>query len=190
MKRLDFPFDIPSGSIAAKLPLTRRLSDLKGIFADPQAYRGCLEQGDPVVYTVASVEDFSGVGDLHFGLGCLMPGRVGAEYYMTRGHRHTWREAAEVYIGLTGSGLMLLDGEDGQSWVEELGANRVVYVPGGVAHRTVNTSTEPLRYWGVYPARAGHDYESIQLQNFKQLVLATPDGPKVLGRAQLGGGHV
>jgi glucose-6-phosphate isomerase len=32
-------------------------------------------------------------------LGVLMPGKVGAEYFMTKGHIHAWRPAAEVYLG-------------------------------------------------------------------------------------------
>ena len=180
-----FPFDPSTATIQGKPRLQRRLSDLEGVFVDQSAYRQTLSKDNPVLYSVASVEDFASEGDLQFGLGCLMPGKIGNEYFLTKGHFHTWRAAAEVYIGVGGEGLMLLEQEDGRAWTEVLGKNTVVYVPGGVAHRTVNTGVEPLLYWGIYPAGAGHDYESIRVNNFRQVVLEQDGKPVVMERNRL-----
>lgn len=173
-----------AGTVEGAPVATRRLSDLAGVFADSAAYRAACAAGDPVIYTVASVEAADGDGQLHYGLGTLMPGMIGDEYYCTRGHLHAWRPAAEVYIGLSGAGVMLLEDErSGESWLEPLGADRIVYVPGYTAHRTVNTGDVPLVYLGIYPAAAGHDYAAIAARNFRALVVARDGRPTLVQRA-------
>jgi glucose-6-phosphate isomerase, archaeal len=162
-------FDPNSAQIEAMPRTERRLSQLEGCFADLSAYKAALKQDDPIIYSVSSFEPANGDGDLHIGIGRVMPGKIGNEYYLTRGHLHSWREAAEIYIGLSGSGLMLLEGENTDSL--PLSANSIVYVPGHTAHRTVNTGSNPLVYLGIYPAKAGHDYATISKDNFKQIVL-------------------
>ena len=164
-------FDLTRAEISGRPRSERKLSQLAGCYADSHAFNAALERGDPVIYSVSSLEPASGAGDLHIGLGMVMPGKVGAEYHLTRGHLHAWREAAEIYIGLAGSGLMLLEGEDGADAAVPLSTNSIVYVPGRTAHRTVNTGTEPLTYLGIYPAKAGHDYAAIARDNFRQVVI-------------------
>jgi glucose-6-phosphate isomerase len=164
--------DLEAGTIAGAPVVRRRLSDLKGCFADAAGYEAAMALGDPLVYTVSSVEAGNGSGALHYGLGVLYPGRVGDEYFMTKGHLHSRREAAEVYIGLRGEGCMLLEDEaTGECRLEPLGEGRVVYVPGHAAHRTINTGDVPLVYIGVYPADAGHDYGAIAERNFRMVVV-------------------
>jgi glucose-6-phosphate isomerase, archaeal len=179
-------FDLNAGQLEGQPLLERRLSDLADIYADASAYQKALSHGNPMVYSVSSLEPGDGAGDLHFGLGVIQPGRVGEEFFMTKGHLHEWREAAEVYIGLSGAGLMLLEDErTHEARAVPFGANAIVYVPGFTAHRTVNIGLEPLKYIGVYPARAGHDYAAIRDQNFAQVVIAAPDGYRVLERGSL-----
>jgi glucose-6-phosphate isomerase len=176
-------FDPQSGLIEGAVVSTRRLSDLQGVFADEPAYQAACARGNPVIYTVASVESATGDGQLHYGLGTLMPGKIGAEYYCTRGHLHAWRPAAEVYIGLQGDGAMLLEDEQtGATRLEPLGAGCIVYVPGFTAHRTVNTGDRPLVYLGVYAAAAGHDYGAIAERNFRALVVAQEGRPTLVRR--------
>jgi glucose-6-phosphate isomerase, archaeal len=164
-----------------RAPLTRRyLSDLRGSFADERAYAEAVKHDDRLVYTVSTVEPASGAGQLQYGLGVLMPGKVGAEFFLTKGHLHAWRAAAEVYIGLRGHGSLLLESErTGRCQLAPLGPNQVVYVPGHTAHRTINTGTEPLVYLGVYPAAAGHDYGPVDRDNFRH-VLVEKSGRAVL----------
>ena len=163
----------------------RRLTDLEGVFEDEAARRDAIERGDPVVYHVLAVERSADEpGALSYGLGVIHPGRVGDEYFMTKGHLHTRREAAEVYIGVAGRGIMLLeDHRDGRCSAVTFGPNDVVYVPGHTAHRTVNVGTEPLAYLGVYPSDAGHDYAAIAAGNFRQRVVCAGDAPRVVERA-------
>ncbi len=165
-------YDTSTGRLRSAHPvLERRLSDMSGCFADSSACRA-LESENPLIYAVTTVEHSSGAGDLHYGLGIVYPGKIGREYFMTKGHLHSWRSAAEVYIGLSGCGVMLLQDETtGESRLEPLEQASIVYIPGSVAHRTINTCAEPLVYLGVYPAVAGHDYDALAGGNFKSVVI-------------------
>ena len=178
-------FDQTTGRIDGCPLITRRLSDLKGLFFDSTAYESVLTGHDPVVYTVSSWDSAQGEGQLHCGLGVIMPGKIGDEFFFTKGHVHSWREAAEIYIGLQGNGKMILEEETtGNSIVVELIRNSTVYVPGHAAHRTVNVGDSPLVYLGIYPSEAGHDYEAISKTNFRKVVLAGDNGPVILDRAE------
>jgi len=179
-------FNPATGEIAG-VPLTRRyLSDLRGCFFDKTAYQTALAAGDPQVYTISTVQPASQPGDLHFGIGRIMPGRVGSEYYMTKGHLHAWREAAEIYIGLGGEGMILLEDEaGGETQLVPLRPEQTVYVPGRTAHRTINIGSVPLVYLGIYPARAGHDYIAIAGRNFRKVLIERDSRPVLLDRAHL-----
>ncbi|HKY53297.1 MAG TPA: glucose-6-phosphate isomerase family protein, partial [Anaerolineales bacterium] len=135
------------------------------------------------VYNVTNLDMASGEGQLHYGLGIIQPGKVGHEYFMTRGHLHAWRPAAEVYICLQGQGMVILEHEtEAIANVVSFSANSVVYVPGYTAHRTVNIGDQPLVYWGVYSSEAGHDYETIQERNFNQVVIELDGKPCAMSR--------
>jgi glucose-6-phosphate isomerase len=181
---LSLPYTVADGKIAGYNPTARHLRDVAAAFAD-QAAAANLAANNPLLYYVTLIDDHNGPGQLHYGLGVLMPGKVGAEYYMTKGHLHAWRPAAEVYIGLAGQGMMLLeDEESGDCTAVPLAANTVVYVPGHTAHRTVNTGDEPLVYWGVLASDAGHDYGAVGERNFRQVVVAVDGQPVVMERAE------
>jgi len=176
-------FDSLTAALEGQTENQRRLSSLRGSFADTAAYAAALAGGDPVLYATSGIETTSGDGQLHYVIGALHPGKVGGEYYMTKGHVHAWRPAAEVYIGLSGEGMMLLQDEaTGECVALPLGAQRVVYVPGYTAHRTINTGSEPLVYWGVLSSAAGHDYGAVADHNFNLVVVEVDGKPTVLER--------
>ena len=177
--------DVDAGRIEGGSYLERRLSDLRGYFADGGAYATAVGHADPLVYTVSAIEGPVGEGALHYGLCVLMPGRVGREYYMTKGHYHAWRPAAEVYVGFRGEGVMLLEEQEGgMSRMLPLAKNQVVYVPGHTAHRTANTGREPLVFLGIYPAAAGHDYAAIAARNFQCVVCEANGRPILVDRTE------
>ena len=176
-------YDPHAGTLEGGEITERRLSDLRGLYVDETAFEHAVANGDPLVYTVQMLEPGDGEGDLHYGIGTIMPGRVGDEYFMTKGHLHFWRPAAEVYIGLRGSGAMLLEDEESdESRLVPLGEGGIVYVPGHTAHRTMNTGDEPLVYIGVFSARAGHDYAAIAQKNFRKVVVAADGEPVMRAR--------
>lgn len=179
-------FDATSGEIVGQPLTVRHLEDLRGCFADVGAYDSMLSVENSLLYTVASFEPADGKGDLHYGVGKLMPGKVGDEYFMTKGHLHAWRDAAEIYFGLSGNGEMLLEDEaTGECQLAPLKPGQAVYVPGHVAHRTVNTGLTPLTYVGVYPARAGHDYAAIADNNFRCVVVERSGVAAMIPRNEL-----
>ena len=180
---LSVAYGLDSARIGDRPFVQRRLSDLRGCFADAAAFDTALAQNNPVLYEVTAVEPAHGDGQLHYGIGILYPGKVGDEYYLTKGHYHSHRPAAEVYIGLKGEGMMLLEDEaTGETRMVPLAANRAVYVPGHTAHRTLNTGNEPLVYLGIYPSNAGHDYGSIAEKNFRHFVVDRDGVPTLLPR--------
>jgi glucose-6-phosphate isomerase len=186
LEDLQVPFSLDSARLGSRPMTERRLADLRGCFVDAAAYEAALARENPLVYAVTAVEPATGDGALHYGLGLLMPGRIGDEFYLTKGHLHAQRAAAEIYVGLRGEGVMLLEDEtSGASRLVPLRAQSVVYVPGHTAHRTVNTGGEPLVYLGIYPAGAGHDYASIAQRNFRQVVVARAGQAVALDRNSL-----
>ncbi|HMK39480.1 MAG TPA: glucose-6-phosphate isomerase family protein [Bacteroidota bacterium] len=181
-----FPrIDSAAGTIDG-CPLTRRtLSQMKDLFSDTESCKAILRSGDPLLYTVSTCAWGEGAGDLRCGLGVIQPGRVGSEYFMTRGHLHERRGAPELYVGLRGRGIMLMQREDGSgSTTAEIAGECLVYVPGHTAHRTINTGEEPLVYLGIYPADAGHDYESLRIRNFHDAVILREGRPEVIARSE------
>jgi len=111
------------------------------------------------------------VGHLNFGTTILYPGKIGDEFYMTKGHFHAKETSSEVYLGLAGKGLILLQSRTGNSECLEMSKGDVIYVPPGWGHRTVNVGAEKLVFYFMYQADAGHDYESVQKQGFSKLVV-------------------
>lgn len=179
-------YDPATGELAGTKPTERRLADLRGCFVDTAAFDTALAAGNPLLYRVASVEPAAGEGDLHYGVGCLMPGKIGDEYFLTKGHLHAWRPAAEFYFGLSGEGVMLLEDEStGESRMVPLRPHHAVYVPGHTAHRTMNIGSTPLTYLGVYPACAGHDYGVIARRNFRCVLVERDGRPVMIERDRL-----
>ncbi|MCC5843711.1 MAG: cupin domain-containing protein [Verrucomicrobia bacterium] len=178
-------FGLDSARIGERPFVQRRLSDLRGCFADTAAYDAALAAEDPVLYEVTAVEPANGDGQLHYGLGILYPGKIGDEYFLTKGHYHSHRPAAEVYVGLKGEGAMLLEDEhSSESRMVPLRANSVVYVPGHTAHRTLNTGDTPLVYLGIYPSNAGHDYGAIADKNFRMTIVEQNGQPALRERVE------
>jgi glucose-6-phosphate isomerase len=93
---------------------SKRLSGLAGIFQDSSAYeRAISERHDPLVYEVIDYRKPD--SDLFFGTTTMQPGKVGVEYYMTRGHFHERRDRGEAYYTQSGEGLLLLESRAGET---------------------------------------------------------------------------
>ena len=168
--------------------LERRLSSMKGQYSDEQAFARLAQNGDPVLYEVYELARPAVHGELLSGISILHPGKVGNEYYMTKGHFHQLLETAEVYYCLAGRGRMVTETPEGDWAVEELAAGKVLYVPPRWAHRSVNTSeNEDLVTLFVYPAEAGHDYKTIETRGFRKLILDLGKGPEVVDNPAWGG---
>lgn len=144
----------------------RSLGDLKGVF-EQEEMRAAMDQ-QTIVYDVQShaVVPEGTPGGLFFGTSNVMPGQVGDEYFMTKGHYHARRECAEYYWCIQGRGALILMDESGRCWMEEMIPGSLHYIPGFVAHRLANTGDEPLRVGACWPSDAGHDYAAIAESGF------------------------
>ena len=90
---------------------------------------------------------------MSFGLTILQPGAIGGEYYMTRGHFHARdQDGDELYLGVSGQGLLQLQSRAGEEQALELSPGRMLYTPLAWAHRTVNTGAQPLVFFSIWPS--------------------------------------
>ncbi|HJW90173.1 MAG TPA: glucose-6-phosphate isomerase [Anaerolineales bacterium] len=160
--------------------IRRSLASMKGQFADEAAFQGMLAQEDALLYDVYEFHRPEIAGELLSGISIIHPGRVGSEYYMTKGHFHSVLDTAEVYYTLEGQGCMVMETPEGDWSIEELCAGRILYVPPRWAHRSVNTGTGDLVMLFVYPANAGHDYGAIERQGFRKLILEVDGKPQIV----------
>lgn len=165
--------------------IQRRLSNMKAMFADRDAYEALLKAQDTVLYEVYEIKRPEIAGELLHGLSIVHPGLVGDEYYMTKGHFHTVLDTGEIYYCLKGEGVMVMETPEGDWAVEPLRPHGVLYVPPRWAHRSVNTSlTEDLVTFFVYPGNAGHDYGTIEIQGFRKLVLHRDGKPTIVDNSR------
>lgn len=188
MKTAPFTFDVSvEDAILSEYDnhIERRLSSLRGQFCDEAAYEALLAKGDPLLYEVYEIKRPEVAGELLHGLSIVHAGRVGGEYYMTKGHFHTVLDTAEVYYCLKGEGVMVMETPEGEWSVEPLRPGSVLYVPPRWAHRSVNTGPDgDLVTFFVYPGHAGHDYGTIETQGFRKLIverdgeMAVVDNPR------------
>jgi glucose-6-phosphate isomerase len=99
----------------------------------------------------------------------MSPGKVGAEFFMTRGHIHAVIDRPELYYGLKGYGLMLMESPDGESRSVEIRPNTVCYVPPYWIHRSINLGSEDFVMLFCYPADSGQNYDIIERSNGMRL---------------------
>lgn len=160
--------------------IQRRLSDMRGYYADGSAQEAMIAESDPLTYQVYERRTPEVAGELLHGISILHSGCVGEEYFMTKGHFHQVLETAEVYHCLYGQGMMVMETPEGEARLEELVPGRVLYVPPRWAHRSVNTGQGDLATLFIYPGDAGHDYGSIASQGFRKLVVQRGGRPAVI----------
>ena len=177
-----FTVDIPNATLDRfDNHIERRLSSMAGQYLDQKAAAALLAQGDPLLYEGYEFQRPSAPGELPNGLSVLHPGKVGDEYYMTKGHFHSVIDTGEVYYCLRGEGAIVMETPEGDWAVEELRPGRVLYIPPRWAHRSVNTgSHEDLATYFVYPGHAGHDYGTIEKFGFRKLVVERDGRPQVI----------
>ena len=143
----------------------RRLSDMAGMYGDAEAERAAIAAGDVLVYEVFQHDMPQHAGELVVCTTRLYPGKVGDEFFMTKGHFHQIRERAEVYYGLAGVGSLVVATDERADMIP-MQPGTVAYVAPCWAHRTVNTGSEPFVFLAVYHGDAGHDYGTIETDGF------------------------
>jgi len=182
----DFPFTftLPSPDVIPSRVdnhIQRRLSALRGQFLDQEAYDAMLAQGDLLIYEVYEIRRPEVDGEFLMGVSIVHPGKVGREFFMTKGHYHSVLGTAEVYTCLGGEGYMVMETPEGETSLEALSPGKVLYVPPRWAHRSVCTSRQnDLVTFFAYPANAGHDYGTIERLGFRKLVIEGGQGIEII----------
>jgi glucose-6-phosphate isomerase len=160
--------------------IVRTLSSMKGQYFDQAAYAAMLAREDVALYEVYEIARPEVAGELMTGLSIVHPGKVGDEYFMTKGHFHAAIETAEIYYCMRGEGFMLMETPQGDWAIEELRPGNVLYIPGYWAHRSINAGQQDLVTYFVYPGHAGHDYGTIQQFGFRKIVVERDGKPDVV----------
>jgi glucose-6-phosphate isomerase len=140
----------------------KRLSELASLYEDAAAFAAALKmQGDRVVYAVEDFRPSARDGDMIFGVTLMKPGKIGREYFVTRGHIHARTDRPELYVGQKGRGLMLMESPEGEIRTAEIEPMSACYVPPFWIHRSINIGDEDLVMLFAYPADSGQDYDVI-----------------------------
>lgn len=158
----------------------RYLRDLSDIFEDQEALKKLPP--DKLVYEVYShlpVQEGTH-GGLYFGLTKIHPGKVGQEYFMTKGHFHVQVNSAEYYWGTEGEGMLILMDSNRKIWTERMFPGSLHYIPGGVAHRVANIGNSILSFAACWPSDAGHNYEKIIINGFSARLIDVKGTPQLV----------
>lgn len=126
--------------------IIRKYRDMKDRF------RSGIE-GNPLIYKVY-IKDFKG---FETGLTVIEPGRVGKEYFMTKGHRHK-KPVEEIYILIKGVGKLLIK-EKNRTKKMDLKKSKIYLIPAKSGHRIINVGKNRLEVLTIYSKNAGHDYD-------------------------------
>ena len=184
MPGLPFTFTLPTPDLIPSrydTHVQRRLSALRGQFLDQPAYEQMLAGEDSLLYEVYEIKRPQVAGELLTGISIVHPGKVGREFFMTKGHYHQVLDTAEVYLCQNGEGFMVMENPEGEWAVERLTPGKILYVPPRWAHRTVCTSRQAdLVTFFIYPGHSGHDYGTIEQQGFRKLALDGLNGIEIV----------
>lgn len=160
---------------------SRKLSDLNDLFLDMESYASM----DPEtllyeVYSYIPVQDETANGALNFGITHIYPGKVGQEYFITKGHFHAQDDRAEYYWGIEGEGVLILMDRKRTIRGEKMFPGSLHYIPGGVAHRVANTGHKVLSFGACWPSDAGHDYDQIAREGFSARLMDVDGIPQLI----------
>jgi len=162
--------------------INRKIKDLQDIFFDKVALAAM--NPETIVYEVESCfpVDNNTEGGLFYGITYIHPGKVGNEYFMTKGHFHAIRNRGEFYCTLHGEGVLLLMDEGNNTWGERMHPGSIHYIKGNTAHRTVNTGSTVLSFSAFWPSDAGHDYATISTHGFSKILVDKDGQPQLVSR--------
>jgi len=159
--------------------IIRKLSDMAEMYQDTEAAREILQEQDPMIYRFYNVEIPEEKAHLRHCISMVFPGKIGDEYYMTKGHFHEVENTAEAYLTLQGQGKMVMQGPDNEIEIKEMKRGIITYVPPYWAHRCVNTGLQPLVFFAVYRGDAGHNYGIIEEKGMKKIIMEEDGSPVI-----------
>ena len=158
----------------------RKLSDMKGMFLDTESEHRILEKEDPTIYSFSEKILPEKNGHLQIATTSIRPGKIGDEYFMTKGHYHRRPDTSEVYLGLEGKGCLLIQTEEGDFESIDIRPGVVAYIPPYWGHRMANTGSTPFVFFAVYPGDAGHNYGDIEKTGFVRVLVERNGKPLLI----------
>jgi len=100
--------------------IERRLKQMAGMYEDAAAEKAAIDGDNPVIYRVYEKRIPEIAGELQWCMSVTLPGKIGREYYMTKGHYHEVRDTAEIYLCVRGTGYMLMETKEGETSAVEI----------------------------------------------------------------------
>ena len=82
---------------------------MKNQYLDEKSYGEMLAKEDCLLYEVYEKLVPELEGELLQGMSIVHPGKVGNEYFMTKGHFHSILNTAEFYYCVKGNGYMMME---------------------------------------------------------------------------------
>jgi glucose-6-phosphate isomerase len=145
----------------------RRIKDMKGYFQDEEARS--LMDPETVVYRVYRKI----YPEISYGITEIFPGKVGCEYFMTKGHFHKRIEAPGIYLCLKGLGIAVLQHKDEAypSLIAPFEKGTIALMAPYYAHRIVNIGDENLIFIGFSATDSGFMYGPLEKKGFKYLIV-------------------
>lgn len=149
----------------------RRVSNLVEQYSDELCAKELIGQTNPIVYEIYHHTFITNNSDMAMGMSIIAPGKVGIEYFMTKGHLHEQYNQPEIYYCVKGSGYLLLDDFKNDFQAPKFSEGVAVHIPPQYAHRVVNIGDEQLIFVSAFHVAAGHVYEPVTKYGFAQLVV-------------------
>lgn len=172
--------DLQNGEMSPHTVLDHRhVSHLAEAFSDSAAVAKAVRQGDPLVYTIFHQAFVTDKTDMAMGMSVILAGKIGGEYFMTKGHVHERDDQAEIYYCVQGEGFLLMDDLQGDFQAMSFNAGTAVHIPPQYAHRVVNTGKTPLIFVSAFHLAAGHAYQPVSERGFARIIVEV-DGKPVL----------
>lgn len=183
LKKEDYPitvqYDFDLGEFSPKeKSVERKVSDLAVMFADKSASEIMIKEGDPIVYEIFYYGFKTSLSDMALGTTRIQAGKVGDEYFMTKGHYHEAKDQPEIYFCVKGQGYLLMQTHEGEFVSEPWQVGTISHIPPMWAHRVVNTGREPLVFVASYHLSAGHIYGPVEEKGFKKLLVERNGKPE------------
>lgn len=144
--------------------VVRKLKDMSSFFSDQKAVQKLLKE-NPLMYVVYEKIE----GNVSYSFTVMEPGKVGEEFYMTKGHCHEVPSPELIHI-VDGEGVLVLQNEKGETKKIKLEKGIIYVIPTDYAHRVVNVGKKKLSFVCVYQTKAGHDYSIVEKEGFKIIV--------------------
>lgn len=181
IESISIKFSMEDGLSPDRIPTRRMLSNMKGMYYYQEDFEIMLKREDVCVYEFYELGIPKKPNHLAYGTTTIYPGKVGKEYFMTKGHFHEKLETAEVYYCTKGHGFLLMEDINGKVEIQEITPGTSVYVPPKFAHRSINISkNEPFIMFFVFRADAGHDYKTIETKGFRKLIVEKNGNPEII----------